>query len=386
MRGRGHIRRRDKSGKSWELKYDVRENGQRRTQYRSFRGSRAQAQAELARLLVAVDKGDHVNPSKMTVAEYLHSRLKRWRAMGTVSAKPAERYDQLIKNQIEPFIGSKLIQRLTEEQVEEWHAQLLSAGRHDGFGGIATRTVKDIHRILFKALDEALRHKLVPRNVCALQRPPKVVSGEMHILTPEQVAGFAALLDGHEVAAAALTALFTGMRRGEVLSLDWGNVDLDAKLIKVRRSLEETDEGGLQFKPPKTKAGKRDITLPDIVIETLQAHRKRLLERRLQLGLGKLGKDDLVFPDWEGSPQWPDRFSARWSELSRKLKLGVSFHELRHTHASQLIDAGVDVVTISKRLGHASPTITLSTYAHLFRKDDGKAADAINAALEVKRG
>jgi integrase len=221
----------------------------------------------------------------------------------------------------------------------------------------------------------------VLRNVCAIQRPPKVVSQEMRCLKPEQVAGIAALLDGHEFAAVAVTALFTGMRRGELLGLDWGNVDLDAKLIKVRKSLEETDEEGLQLKPPKTKAGIRDITLPDIVIETLQAHRKRLLERRLQLGLGKLGEDDLVFPDWEGSPQWPDRFSARWSELSRELKLGVSFHELRHTHASQLIDAGVDVVTISKRLGHASPTITLSTYAHLFRKDDGKAAAAINAAL-----
>jgi integrase len=382
MRGRGHIRRRGKSGKSWEIKFDLREDGQRRTEYRSFRGTRAQARTELARLLIAVDEGGHISPSKVTIAQYLHTRLKRWRAMGTVSAKPAERYEQLIRNQIEPFIGSKLLQKLTEQEIEEWHGRLLSAGRHDGVGGVATRTVKDAHRILFKALDEALRHRLLSRNVCALQRPPKVVSKrEMRTLAPQQVAGFAALLDGHEVAAVAVTALFTGMRRGELLGLDWGNVDLDAKLIKVRRSLEETDEGGLQFKPPKTKAGKRDITLPDIVIETLQAHRKRLLERRLQLGLGKLGKDDLVFPDWEGSPQWPDRFSARWSELSRELKLGVSFHGLRHTHASQLIDAGVDVVTISKRLGHASPTITLSTYSHLYRKDDGKAADAINAAL-----
>jgi integrase len=376
---RGHLRRR--GSRSWELKYDIRTDGQRRTVYRSFKGTRREAQAELARLLAQVADGGHVEPNKVTVAEYLRTRLERWRAMGAVSAKPAERYGQIIRNQIVPFIGTKLLQKLTTEEVEAWHAKLLTEGRHDGTGGVATRTVRDAHRILAKALREAQQHGLVLRNVCAVQRPPKVVSEEMHILTPEQVAGFAALLDGHEFAAPALTALFTGMRRGEVLGLDWGNVNLDAKLIKVRKSLEETDEEGLQFKLPKTKASIRDITLPDIVIETLKAHRKRLLERRIQLGLGKLGKDDLVFPDWEGSPQWPDRFSARWTELSEKLKLGVSFHELRHTHASQLIDAGVDVVTISKRLGHASPTITLSTYAHLFRKDDGKAADAINAAL-----
>jgi integrase len=377
----GHIRRR--GSRSWELKYDIdRADGQRQTRYKSFKGTRREAQAELAKLLASVADGAHVEPSKLTIAEYLRTRLERWRSMGTVSAKPAERYQQLIENQIAPFIGTKLLQKLTAEEVEAWHAKLLTAGRHDGTGGIATRTVRDAHRLLAKALREAQQHGLVLRNVCAIQRPPKVVSQGMQILTPEQVAGFAALLDGHEFAAVAVTALFTGMRRGELLGLDWGNVDLDAKLIKVCKSLEETDEEGLQLKPPKTKAGIRDITLPDIVIETLQAHRKRLLERRLQLGLGKLGEDDLVFPDWEGSPQWPDRFSARWSELSQKLKLGVSFHELRHTHASQLIDAGVDVVTISKRLGHASPTITLSTYAHLFRKDDGKAAAAINAALK----
>jgi len=377
---RGHIRKRGRN--SWEIKFEVeRTGGQRQTRYKSFKGTRRKAKDELARLLVQVADGGHVNPSKVTVAEYLRERLEVWRAMGTVSAKPAERYSQLIENQIALFIGTAPLQRLTTKEVEAWHAKLLIEGRHDKTGGVSTRTVRDAHRILFKALDEAVRHKLVPQNVCALQPARKVVSQEMRILTPEQVAGFAALLDGHEFAAAALTALFTGMRRGEVLGLDWGNVDLEAKLIKVRKSLEETDEEGLQFKLPKTKASIRDITLPRIVVETLQAHRKRLLERRIQLGLGKLGDSDLVFPDWEGSPQWPDRFSARWSELSQELKLGVSFHELRHTHASQLIDAGVDVVTISKRLGHASPTITLSTYAHLFRKDDSKAAAAINAAL-----
>jgi len=378
---RGHIRRR---GKHWEIKYEVeRSDGKRRTRYKAFRGTRREAQDELARTLAQVADGSHLNPSKVTITEYLRARLERWRAMGAISAKPAERYQQLVKNQIEPFIGGKLLQKLTAEEVEAWHAKLLTEGRHDGTGGIATRTIRDAHRLLAKALREAQQHGLVLRNVCAIQRPPKVESEEMHILTPEQVAGFSALLDGHEFAAPAVTALFTGMRRGELLGLRWRNVDLDAKLIKVRESLEETTAEGLQFKPPKTKAGIRDVTLPDTVVATLQAQRKRLLERRLQLGLGKLADSDLVFPDWEGSPQRPDSFSARWTELSKRLKLGVSFHELRHTHASQLIDAGVDVVTISKRLGHASPTITLSTYAHLFRKDDGKAADAINAALKA---
>src|SRR5262249_62243061 len=114
-----------------------------------------EAKDDLARLLASVADGGFVEPSKVTVAEYLRTRLERWRAMGTVSAKPAERYQQLIENQIVPFIGTKLVQKLTTEEVEAWHAKLLIEGRHDGTGGVATRTVRDAHRILAKALRQA---------------------------------------------------------------------------------------------------------------------------------------------------------------------------------------------------------------------------------------
>jgi len=382
---RGHIRRR--SGDSFELKFDRdRDGGQRRTVYRSFKGTRKQAQAELARLLAQAASGGHTDPSRTTVAEYLRDRLKHWIATGAISPKTAQGYAGLIENQIAPFIGSRPLQKLTTRDVEAWHAKLLTAGRKgrngrpDGQSGVSARMIGHAHRLLSKALREGLRREMVLRNVAAAQRPPKVTASEMTILTPAQVADLPALLDGHELAAPALTAAFTGMRRGELLALRWGNVDLDTKAIRVRESLEQTS-AGLRFKQPKSRAGNRDIALSDNVVGVLHAQRKRLLERRLLLGQGKLGDDDLVFPAWDGAPQRPESFSAAWSELADELKLDVSFHALRHTHASQLIDAGVDVVTISKRLGHSSPAITLGVYAHMFQKDDRKAADAINATL-----
>jgi integrase len=261
-------------------------------------------------------------------------------------------------------------------------------------GGVSARTVKHAHQLLDQAMDEAVKHGLVLRNVFAIQRPPKVEAKEMRILNGEQIAGFPALVDGDELAAPAITSLFAGTRRGEDLALRWGRLELDAKVLMVRESLEKTKKEGVQFRPPKTKASKRDISLPDIVVETLRAHRKRTLERRLLLGLGKLSDDDLVFPDWTGPspgtlPQDPNAFSAAWSRLAAKFGLKVSFHELRHTHASQLIDEGVDIVKIAKRLGHGSPAITLSTYAHLFerkrkKEEQDPAADAINKALSRK--
>jgi integrase len=382
---RGHIRRR--GANSWELKYDIaRAEGGRHIVYRSFKGTRREAAAELARLLARAADGGHVDPSKLTVAAFLRERLAHWRAMGTVSPKTAERYAGLIEYQVAPFIGDKLLQKLTARDIETWHASLLTKGakgrhgRPDGQGGVSARTIGHAHRVLSKALREGARHEIVLRNVATVQRPPKVAAEEMRILSPEQVVELPALLSSHELGAAAVTALFTGLRRGELLALRWGNVDLDGKVIRVRESLEET-KAGLRFKGPKSKAGVRDITLPAIVIETLREQRKQLLERRLMLGQGKFADKDLVFPAWDGTPQQPNAFGAAWSKLQAELGIAVSFHGLRHTHASQLIDAGVDVVTIARRLGHSSPAITLQVYAHLFRKDDGKAAAAINAAL-----
>jgi integrase len=382
---RGHVRRR--STRSWELKFDAdRAGGQRQTVYKAFKGTRRQAEAELARLLARVADGGHVDPSRLTVAEYLRSRLEHWRAMGTISPKTAQGYDGLIEHQIVPFLGAKLVQKLTARDIEAWHATLLTKGakgrhgRPDGTGGVSARTAGHAHRVLAKALHEAMRHELVLRNVCTVQRAPKVAAEEMRILAPQQVKELPTLLDGHELGPAALVALFTGLRRGELLALRWGNVDLEAEIIRVRESLEET-KAGLRFKPPKSKAGTRDVRLPAIVSDILEAQRKRLHERRLALGQGRLSDTDLVFPALDGSPQSPDSFGSAWGKLAKKLGLEVSFHGLRHTHASQLIDAGVDVVTIAKRLGHASPAITLNVYAHLFRKDDGKAAAAIDAAL-----
>jgi integrase len=382
---RGHIRRRGVS--SWELKYDIaRAEGGRHIVYRSFKGTRREAAAELARLLARAADGGHVDPSKLTVADHVRARFEQWKASGAISPKTAEGYAGLIERHIVPHIGGKLLQKLTTRDVEGWHSTLMTSGRKgrygqpDGQAGVSRRTIGHAHRVLSKALREGMRHDLVLKNVAAIQRAPKVAAEEMAILSPEQVAELPARLKDHALGAPAIVALFTGMRRGELLALRWGSVDLTGKVIRVRESLEAT-KAGLRFKLPKSKAGIRDITLPAIVIETLRAHRKTLLERRLLLGQGTLADTDLVFPAWDGTPQNPDAFGSTWIKLATQLGLGVSFHGLRHTHASQLIDAGVDVVTIARRLGHSSPAITLNVYAHLFRKDDGKAAAAINAAL-----
>ena len=256
----------------------------------------------------AVADGSHSDPNKITVGDWLRERLAQWVASGVISPKTTERYTNLIA----------------------YHrAVQLDAGLRDG-----------------------IRHELIRRNVAAEQRPPKVIVEKMQILSADQVIDLAACLDGDPLAAPAQFAVFTGVRRGELLALTWGDTNLDRKVINVVASLEETATG-IRRKAPKTEAGKREITLPDRVVDILRAHRRALLERRLLLGLGKLDDADLVFPAWDGSPWSPDAFSSAWTVAAKEHGLNVSFHALRHTHASQLIDAGVDVVTIARRLGHS---------------------------------
>ena len=375
---RGHIRRSGRN--SFELKFDApRENGQRRSVYRSFKGSKREAQAELTRLMAEAQTGGFIDPSKLTVIEHVRARVALWRANGSISARTEQGYREAVTNRIAPFpIALRPLQKLSSTDIEAWHVTLRTQGRRDGNGGIAPRTINQAHKLLKKSLDDAVRHKLVVRNAAAEQRPPKVNAEPMIILTPEQVKELPAKLAGLPICTPAIVALFTGMRRGELLALRRPDVDLDRKVIKVRAALEQTKEHGVRFKPTKTKAGMRSIILPNVVIEALREHHRQQLEMRLALGLGKPPTDALVFPSPGTERPWaPDSFSAEWGDLG----LDISFHGLRHTHASMLIAARVPITEIAKRLGHASPATTLQIYAHMFEQDDSNSAAAINAAL-----
>jgi integrase len=387
---RGSIRRRGRQ--SWELKFDTGAdaNGRRVTRYVTFRGRRQDAERELTRLLGEADAGKLVEPSKITVAEHLRSWLGSPPNAGQpvppppvgLTPKTAERYRELAEGQIIPHLGTIILQKLKPARIADWHEALLKSGSRKG-RPLAARTVGHAHRVLHRALARAVETEALSRNVAAIISPPKVESAEIEILDASQISDALRKLDGHPLHVIASTALATGMRRGELLALRLADADLDGGggLIRVERSLEET-AAGLRFKIPKTAHGRRTISLPSSAVSVLREHRRALLEMRLALGLGKPGDDALLFGNSDGSPMRPNQLSWLWRSACKSLKLPrVSFHALRHTHASALIAAGLDVVAISRRLGHANPTVTLNIYGHLFKKDDIAAAVAIDAVM-----
>ena len=175
-------------------------------------------------------------------------------------------------------------------------------------------------------------------------------------------------------------ALTTGARRGELLALRVRDVDLDAGLIRIERPVEQT-KGALRFKSPKTRNGRRAVAIPPWIVIELRAHLLKQQKRRLSRGLGHAPDDGLLFERWDGKTRSPHWLTQKFALAVSSLKIDCTRHGLRHTHVSQLIAAGTDVLTISRRIGHGSPAITLAVYEHLFSNTDARAAEIMQATF-----
>jgi integrase len=289
---------------------------QRHTRYVTVKGTKRDAERELARLLSEADRGSLVKPSKLTVADYLRQWLDDPHEL---SPKTAERYRQLAAQQIVPHLGAIPLQKLKPAHVQQWHSTIRRQGGEKG-RPLSARTVGHAHRVLHRALQRAVEGETLSRNVASAVRPPKIEGREVEMLTAEQINDVLVKLEDHGLHPIVVLALATGMRRGELLALRWGDIDLDKATLKVERSLEESDRG-LRFKPPKTKHGRRAIPLPPTAVEQLRVHRLRQLEMRVALGQGKPEAGALVFCTIDGEPLSPKTVSRDWWRLTITRKL-----------------------------------------------------------------
>jgi integrase len=382
----GHVQRRGK--RSWRIKFDVGTDmdGKRKTHFRTFRGTKRDAEVELARLVTEAQQGVLVDPSRTTTSEFLDRWERDW-AVPNASPKTVERWSELLRLHVRPYVGHVAIQRLEKAHLSELYARLLREGR--GETGLSARTVGHVHRVLHGALRQAVEWKIVNSNTATGVKLPKVEDKEMKVLSTGEIQKTLNHLrranypDGRYLYPLIALAVTTGMRRGEILGLRWMSVDLAKGLVRVDCTLEQTKQG-LRLKPPKTKTGRRTITLPGFVVALLRDHWKAQQETRLALGIGKSPEDSLVFAAADGQPRVPGYVTKAWMEVSRTLGLNARFHDLRHTHASQLIASGMDIVTIQRRLGHSKPSTTLNVYGHLWGSGDTQAAQTMEAAFSPR--
>jgi len=386
----GHIVRRGQN--SWRIKFDIdvdSNTGKRRTRYCTVRGTKKQAQIELTKLLASINAGTYVDPGNTTVAEFMERWLRDWGAV-SVSPSKLQRYAGIVRKQIIPQVGKIKIQKLQADKIAEMYATLLREGRYKKTedaptSGLSARTVGHVHRVLHRALDIAAKWGVVALNAADKVDAPKVEEEEVEIIQADALPGLLNALRGKMLYAIAVTGLGTGIRRGEMLALRWQDIDLAAGTMKIERSLEQTKAGGLRFKAPKSKRGRRTITLPADVIAVLRERSKEQQEQWLALGRGRVPASALVFATWDGSLRSPNALSKDWAETMVKLGLPYTLHALRHSHASALIAGGMDVETLSRRLGHAKSSITLNVYSHFFKPADDRAASIMDAVFSHGR-
>jgi integrase len=249
--------------------------GRRITKYITLKASRAQAQAEAAKIIASTVTGEYVDPSRETVAEFVERWLKDWAAIN-LSAKTLERYSELLRNHVCARVGAITIQKLRAVDLHGIYADMAEAG-------LADRTRLHVHRVVHRMLGHAAKWGSVTRNVATLVDAPTVASREVEILTAPQIQSVVQTLRRQSLYPIATLALATGMRRGELLALRWQDVDLEGGKLRVERSLEQT-KAGLVFKTPKTRYGRRTISLPSSTLVELKAHWKATLERPFASG------------------------------------------------------------------------------------------------------
>ena len=285
-------------------------------------------------------------------------------------------YRMAVERHIVPALGGVLLQGLTPAHLTAFYRALLDDGRRDGRGGLAPKSVRNIHGVLHAALRDAMRWGYVPRNVAALADLPKGMTPELHVWSPEQLRAFLEHIRGDPLYAAWLLLATTGMRRGEVAGLRWSDVDLKASRVSPRRPRVVVNYE-VVVSEPKTSKGRRSLALDPATVAALREHRAKQLEQRLAVG-PRWQDSGLVFTWPDGRPIHPERFTRWFEQHARAAGLPkIRLHDVRHSYATAALAAGVPAKVVSERLGHANIAITMDTYSHVLPGLDAEAAGTV---------
>jgi integrase len=362
---RGHIVKRYKNSYTIVLNLgNDPSTGKRRQEWLSVKGTKRDAEKRLADLLHQMDTGTFMKPGKTTLGEFLERWLKDyvWPDLGP---RTAEGYETIVRRHLIPKLGRILLIQLKPEHIQKYYSDCLSVGRCDGKGGLNPLTVRHHHMALHRALQIAVKWGIINNNPADAIDPPRFQRPEIRVMSEDDIKTFLEAARLTPYYALFYLALFTGMRRSELLALRWSDVDLPLGQISVSRSIHHLRDRSFVFRAPKTAKGRRTIALPPSAALVLKEHKEK--QGDLQLVLGTLPQEsDLVFSQPDGAALLPDTISHVWSKLAKRVGLeGTRLHDARHTHASLMLKQGIHPKIVQERLGHASIQTTLDTYSHV---------------------
>lgn len=355
------IKRKGKTGTKWAIRF-IDQDGERH--YKTIGTRRVDAEKALAATIHQINVREYRDVPEITLKEFAAKWLEAHAP--TVRPKTHESYRQHIENRILPYFGSRKLRQINAEDVEQFKASLAEED-------ISASTVGKHLLTLKMILKTAVAWGYLNRSPAEFVKKPRHVKKEFDFLTPNELKQLiTATHEKHR--ALIITACYTGMRRGELLGLKWGDIEFIQSRIFVRRTLQSE-----RFYEPKTASSRRSISVPQQVIAALKEHQARqaveLMENELEL----------VFPNEVGKPMDGQNLSHRifLPALKRAGLRQVRFHDLRHSYASALISAGENVKWIQKQLGHSSIQVTMDIYGHLLPEVERDASRRLETALSA---
>lgn len=298
-----------------------------------------------------------------------------------------ELYQQLSKRTY-AALGHIRIDQLQPHHLLNFYAQLAEPGQNTRTGGkLAPKTIKHYHTFISSIMERAVKWGLVDSNPCRHVDPPKTEPHEVDCMNDEEALQFLECLENEPIENRALFTLllYTGMRRGEVLGLEWGDIDFNTGVISIFRTSQYTSARGTYTDDTKTEKSKRSIRVTNNMMELLQQYRDAQEEQKAKMG-DLWVTSDRVFVNANGSPMSANIPLHRLKSIQKRYGLrDVNLHSLRHTNATLLIRQGVNARTVSGRLGHSQTSTTMNIYAHQLQSADAAAAEALNLVLTKKK-
>lgn len=379
-----------KGGKKWALEISRGKDpvSGRRLRDRTYYDTKAEAQKARVELLHRLHAGTYVAPNSLTVEQFL---VQQW-----LPAKKSQLrrttwhgYEQVVTRRIAPAIGGVLLQQLTATHLNSFYAHLLQDGRARRMNetqarGLSPATVRQTHTILRKALKDAMRWDIVPRNVADAADPPRPRSGggrNQQPLSRSQLQHLLTVAKGDRMLALWHLAASTGARRGELSGLRWEHVDLDGRRLTITETLLALGRDVFRDEP-KTESSRRTLSLDPATVEVLKAHKARQAAERLAAGPAYVDEVDAVFRHEDGSLIHPDLLLAWFRKLLRRAELpAIRLHDLRHSYATLGLGENVHPKLMAQRLGHSSVAVTMSTYSHVEDRMDRETADHLGGLI-----
>ena len=370
-RGRGSVIKR---GNNYSIIVNFQDSsGNRTRKWESGFTTKRQAENRLGELLAQIDTGLNIKASHNTFGKFLNEWLERY-VSKRVRGRTMDGYRQRAKRIVDGLGDVSIIDLRPDHLIDYYDSKL---------SNLSASTITKHHHLIVDCLSDAVKWNLVVRNVGIAVEPPRAPKNEMRALSVSETHQFLETCTTEPWRAIFHTLIWTGIRRSEFLGLQWNDLDLDMALMTIRRSLVRLQNGTYVTDEPKTSSGARSLDLAPSTCLILKQHRAGQ-ERDVELLGIPPSQANFVFGHPDGTPRTPSTVTQQFRRIASRAGLsGVRLHDLRHTHASLMLQQGTDIKTISTRLGHSSVAFTMDTYAHLLPGMQKAAMEKFEEAFAV---